>query len=107
MKRTLRVNKNKETKPKKGIIKYILIGVCGVLAVSSVFMTVETATSGAEVSVLHKQEIELSDEQRSLEESLVKTISLDGLEQKSVELGYVKPTTLVYVGSSEPVAKLP
>lgn len=87
--------------------RYILIGVCGVLAVSSIFMTVETTTSGVEVSNLQKQEVQLSDQNRYLEDTLVKTLSINELEQKSGEMGFVKPETLVYVAPSQPVAKLP
>jgi hypothetical protein len=89
------------------IKKYILIGVLGVLAISSVFMTVETATSGVEVSSLQKEEVQLSGKKRSLEENLVKTISINQLEAKSKDLGFLKPETLVYVVPAEAVAKLP
>ncbi|MGA2910769.1 MAG: hypothetical protein ABSE04_03180 [Candidatus Microgenomates bacterium] len=87
--------------------KYILIGVCGILAISSVFMTVETATSGVEVSNLRDKEDQLSEQNRDLEDTLVKSLSISDLEQKSVEMGYIKPTTLVYVTPSQPVAQLP
>jgi len=91
----------------KNIKKYVLIGVCAILAVSSVFMTVETATSGVEVSSLQKEEAQLSDKKRSLEDKLVKTISLSQLEAKSKDLGFIKPATLVYAAPAEVVAKLP
>lgn len=87
--------------------KYILIGFLGVLAVSSVFMTVVTATSGAEVSNLQKEEAQLSDKKRYLEGALVKTLSMSELQEKSGSLGYGKPVNLVYVTLPEAVAKLP
>ena len=87
--------------------KYILIGVCGLLAVSSVFMTVVTATSGAEVSNLQKQEAELSDERMNLNNTLIKSLSMSQLQEKSNELGFSKPVGLVYVAAPEAVAKLP
>jgi hypothetical protein len=89
------------------INKYVLIGVCAVLAASSIFMTVETATSGVEVSNLRSQEVVLLNQKTSLEDTLVKTLSISSLEQKSGEMGYSKPSTLVYVTSSQPVANLP
>ena len=91
----------------KNIRKYVLIGVCVVLAVSSVFMTVETATSGVEVSNLQKEEAMLSNQKRLLEDNLVKTMSITKLETESGELGFVKPGNLVYVTPAESVAKLP
>lgn len=91
----------------KNIKKYILIGFAVILAVSSVLMTVVTATSGAEVSNLQKEEAQLSDQKRYLEDTLVKTLSMSELQAKSAELGYVKPGNLVYVAPPEAVAKLP
>lgn len=87
--------------------KYILVGFIAALAISSVSMTVVTATSGAEVSALQKQEALLSDQKRSLEDTLVKTLSMNDLQEKSIGLGFEKPVNLVYVAPPEAVAKLP
>jgi hypothetical protein len=91
----------------KRLKKYILIGFLGTLTVSSVFMTVVTATSGAEVSTLQKEEIRLSNQKRYLEETLVKTLSTSELQEKSGDLGFIKPINLVYMALPEAVAKLP
>ena len=91
----------------KNVRKYILIGFLGALAVSSVFMTVASATSGAEVSDLQKEEASLTDQRRYLENTLVETLSMNQLQEKGVELGYGKPVNLVYVAPPEAVAKLP
>ena len=77
------------------------------LAVSSVFMTVTTATSSAEVSSLQKEEARLSDENRYLKGELVKSLSSGNLQEKGEGLGYVKPGNIVYVAPPEAVAKLP
>jgi len=89
------------------IKKYILIGLFGVLAISSVIMTVVSATSGAEISKLQKEEAKLTDEKRYLENMLVKTLSMSQLQEKSGSLGFGKPVNLVYVTQPEAVAKLP
>jgi hypothetical protein len=91
----------------KNLKKYILVGFIAALAISSVSMTVVTATSGAEVSALQKQEALLSDQKRSLEDTLVKTLSMNDLQEKSIGLGFEKPVNLVYVAPPEAVAKLP
>jgi cell division protein FtsL len=91
----------------KNIKKYILIVVCGILAVSSVFMTIETTSSGVEVSSLRNKEAELVSQKRDLEDSLVKNTSVSSLQEESSTMGYVKPSVLVYVAPSQPVAKLP
>jgi hypothetical protein len=91
----------------KNIKKYILGSMIAVLAVSSVLMTVETATSGMEISSLRNKEKELANQKRNLEDTLMRSMSINSLEQKSGEMGYVEPSTLVYVAPSQAVAELP
>jgi hypothetical protein len=88
--------------------RYVLLAIVGILAVSSVFMTVESATSGVEVSNLRQKENQLILEKRNLEETLVRSLSINDLEDKSSEMGFGQPSTMVYVsGSQETVAQLP
>lgn len=86
---------------------YILLGVCGVLAIGSVILTIEVATSGAQIANLQSKELVLSDQKRQLEQELVKTISLGQLQEKSNELGFSKPTDTVYLSQVAPVANIP
>lgn len=75
---------------------------------SSIFMTIETATTGVEIAELEKTENQLLGKKRDLEGSLVKTLSATQLQEKSVELGFIKAAELVYVTDLKPVAaKLP
>ena len=100
----IKINKNQLGKNKvsvKSIKNYILVIVCGVLVVASVLMTVDTAASGDEIASLQKTEVNLTDQKRVLQESLVKGISMAQLQERSVELGFVKPTNLVYVSNSD------
>lgn len=87
--------------------KILLMITVAVLAVSSIFLTIETATTGVEVARLEKTESTLIDQKRELEGTLVRTLSATKLQEKSVELGFIKPVDLVYVLTSPPVAKLP
>jgi hypothetical protein len=91
----------------KKIKNAVLVATVAVLAVSSVFLTIESATTGLEVSKLEKNEADLINQKRDLEETLVKSLSIADLQQKSNELGFVKPANLVYVTDLKPVAKLP
>lgn len=77
------------------------------MAASSIFMTLEAATSGVEVSNLRSQENQLSSQKTYLEDTLVKSLSMSSLKQESGDMGFTKPLTLVYVAPSQPVAKLP
>jgi cell division protein FtsL len=97
----------------KSLRVYILSGICGVLAVLSIFMTIETATSGAEIADLQKKEAQLTSQQQDIEENLVENLSVNSLREKSTEMGFTKVGNLVYVANAEnvangvPVARLP
>lgn len=103
----IKKNNIKKTTTLKNIKNYVLITFCGLLAAVSVFLTIETATSGAEVAKLDKTVINLSNQKRILEENLVKGISMSELQEKSSELGFIKPAKLVYISGIPSVAKLP
>ncbi|EKE12210.1 MAG: hypothetical protein ACD_13C00254G0007 [uncultured bacterium] len=95
-------------KERKSLTKYVLFGVAGILAASSIFMTVETTTSSLEVSELRKKQSQLSNEKRNLENTLVRSLSMSDLEEKGSELGFVKPQQMVFVSDAKAaVAQLP
>lgn len=92
----------------KGLKVYLLCGVCGLLAVASIFMTIESTTNGSEFASLQKKEAELLAYQQELQQSLVETLSINNLQEHSMELGFSKVSNLVYVATTENVAaKLP
>lgn len=109
----MKINKYKLIKNEKagfvgGVKKYMLLTAILFLAVSSVFMTVETATSGAEVSKLRKEAEDVLVQKRSLEADLVETISVSDLQVKSEELGFARPSAWEFLsGPNDAVAKLP
>jgi len=72
-----------------------------------VFLTVETATSGAVLAKLENQEAGLLQENSDLKDAVVRASSLNGVEKKSVELGFAKPSKILYISSIEEVANLP
>lgn len=108
-----KIQKNKyKSRSVKSIRNYILIVICGILAVSSIFMTIETATVGSELAKIEKTQNLLSNQKRDLDETLVKTLSITELQQKGADLGFVKADNLVYVSTGEnletaSVVKLP
>lgn len=105
-KHILPVQNNKESGGRA--TKLTLFAVAGILAISSIFMTVETATSSVEVSNLREKESQLLTERRNLENTLAQSLSMSDLQQKGSEMGYTEPANLVYVsGDSGAVAKLP
>lgn len=91
----------------KNTKNYILLGICGILATTSILLTIQTATSGVEISKIETKEQQLLATKKDLEESLIKTLSMNELQEKSGDLGFTKPSNLVYISSNESVAKLP
>jgi hypothetical protein len=93
---------------KTNSLKTTLIWIAGItLMACFVFLTVETATSGAVLAKLENQEASLMRENADLNDALVRASSLNGVEKKSVEMGFVKPSQILYINSIEEVANLP
>ncbi len=91
----------------KSVKVYVLGSICGILAVLCIFLTIESATNGAEVANLQNKENQLLVRQRDLQEQLVETLSVNKLQEQSSELGFTKINNLVYVTDAASVAKLP
>lgn len=85
----------------------MLIAICVILTIINVVITIGGAGSGAYISSLQKKEQQLGDQKRTLQDDLVKSLSLSDLQEKSQSLGFIKPTDLVYLSGAAPVAKLP
>jgi len=85
--------------------KNIIIGVFVlVFLISNIYLSLQTVSSGAKLSKLEKTESEIVKGNRELSSKLVKATSLISVQEKSVELGFVKPLALVFVKGVEPVA---
>jgi cell division protein FtsB len=71
-----------------------------------VFLTVQTSSSGALLIELEQKQIEFEDENKKLNEELVKHTSLSTTEEKAEELGFVKPQETVFIADEESVSLL-
>jgi hypothetical protein len=85
-------------------ILWISLFICTVV---TVFFAVEQAARGSEIALLEREETVLINQNRELTERLVQISSLNGVEKKAEELGFVKPVKVVYISEKEAVAKLP
>jgi len=93
---------------KKKTFKPTIFWILGItLMASFVYLTVETATSGAVLAKTESREAALVQENSDLKDTVVRASSLNGVEKKSVEMGFVKPSKILYINGSEEVAKLP
>lgn len=79
----------------------------GILGIMTILVTIETSTSGFEVSKLEKESGILIQQNRDLSDSLANGMSLNSIAQRSQGFGFDKPEKVVYVNSQNEVAKLP
>ncbi len=89
-------------------LKKVLFTFFIILAVGGfTYITIETATSGAELSALERKEAKLAQENREIRDSIVIDSSLTEMDEKSEELGFSKPSQIIYINGKEEFAKLP
>lgn len=96
-------SKNKFNFGKAGIIWILAIP----LVAASIFLTVEMASSGTELSFLESQEAALKSENQRLGAELVSASSLSQFENTYESLGFIKPEKTIYITEEEAVARLP
>ena len=85
----------------------ILLPILAALAFVVVFLTIESATSGAQIAQLEQEEAILTKQSRELSDKLVKASSLITLGEEAKVLGFKKPSQIIYITEKEAVAKLP
>lgn len=102
--RKIKINNNNKNRSFGKSLLWIFLSL---LVVANVFLSIDSATSGAEISYLEEQERRLADENNYNSEQLFKSVSLKQVEQQAVGLGFDKPASVVYLNGEESVAKLP
>ena len=98
---------SKSIKKRKTKVFPLLWIIFGIFLVSSVFFTIETATKGAQLAKLEKEEKMLTEENRQLSSQLIQLSSLTNLEAKAKDLGFSKPAKIIYISEPSGVAKVP
>lgn len=88
-------------------IPLFMLPVLIILAVATIFLTIEAATEGAKLANLEQESRELARKNQLLEAELVSSSSLSELGEKAEELGFQKPANVVYISKEEAVARLP
>lgn len=95
--------KNKFNFGKAGIVYILAVP----LVAAAIFMTVEMASSGAELSKLEREEAALKAENQRFGAELVSASSLSQFENTYESLGFIKPEKTIYITEEDAVAKLP
>ena len=80
--------------------KWILVSVPVVVGTLTVFLGISAAGYGARLSLLERKIHELETQNKDLSQELVSSTSLQELSSKVSELGFIKPTNIVYVSNS-------
>ncbi len=73
----------------------------------SIFFTIQTSAYGATLASLEKQSQELKDKNEELKSKMVQSSSLSLIQDRTEELGFIKPSKVLYITNEETVAKIP
>ena len=107
---TKRKNKavmNKKTEILGIRVPLYLLPVLVLFGIFTVYLTIESATSGAQLAELERKAAEIARENQRLSGEIVRSSSLKDLGKKAEEMGFIKPQEVVYISADEAVAKLP
>ncbi len=78
----------------------------GLFIVVSIFFTIQTATSGAELSQLEHHQGQLSKENQELKSEIIRSSSLTDIGDSAEELGFIKPQKVFYISEEVTFAKV-
>ncbi len=101
------MNKNKKRLNIKRSREYVLLFVLVLLVVANVFYTIGGASNGAELNMVEGKIRELSFNNQSYQDKIMDSSSLQSVSVKAEELGFIKPSDIVYIAGESAVAKLP
>lgn len=102
------MKKNKNKSNIKRLREYVLLFVLVILVVANVFYTISGASNGAELTYVEAKVRELSFNNQSYQDKIMDNSSLKVVSEKAEELGFTKPSDIVYIaGESAVTAKLP
>lgn len=98
--RKINMKKNKK-------IQFVLLPILALFVVAIVFFTIEMSTLGAQLVELENEEAKLIKERQKISVQLIDASSLSEIGEKAEDLGFKKPSSIIYISEKEAVAKLP
>jgi hypothetical protein len=84
-----------------------LIPILIIFVIATVFFAIEASTLGAHLAKLESEETMLIKEKQEYSNQLVNSSSLSGMGEKAEQLGFKKPSNVIYISEKDVVAKLP
>ncbi len=88
-------------------IPMVLFPILAIFVIATVFFAIEASTLGAHLAKLENEEVILIKEQQEYSNQLINSSSLSGMGEKAEQLGFSKPSEVIYISEKEAVAKLP
>ena len=88
-------------------IPMVLFPILVIFVIATVFFAIEASTLGAHLAKLENEEVILIKEQQEYSNQLINSSSLSGMGEKAEQLGFSKPSEVIYISEKEAVAKLP
>jgi cell division protein FtsB len=104
-----RTKENKNKRPsrfnfkKMSVLWFVLL----LFIFVTVFFTIQGVASGAKLAELEKEQKDLINENKQLATHLTELTSLKNIEEAAEDLGFVKPTSTIYITEERFIAKLP
>lgn len=84
-----------------------LFPILAIFVIATVFFAIEASTLGAHLAKLENEEAILIQEKQEYSNQLINSSSLSGMGEKAEQLGFKKPSDVIYISEKEAVAKLP
>ena len=88
-------------------VSMALFPILAIFVIATVFFAIEASTLGAHLAKLENEEVMLIKEKQEYSNQLINSSSLSGMGEKAEELGFKKPSNVIYISEKEAVAKLP
>ncbi len=100
----MRNKKNISKKKPKKLVMYAVF--LAILICISVVVAIQASTFGSEVAKLDDEGNALASNNMALRDKVLRNESLTNYQKKAEELGFVKPSDIVYVGKDKEVASI-
>ncbi|RLC32136.1 hypothetical protein DRH13_02100 [Candidatus Woesebacteria bacterium] len=88
-------------------VPMVLLPILAIFVIATVFFAIEASTLGAHLAKLENEETMLIKEKQEYSNQLINSSSLSGMGEKAEQLGFKKPSEVIYISEKEAVAKLP
>ena len=102
-----KINIGRSTEPRTKFNRtYVVMFPLFVFGIIAVFLAIEAASYGARLVHYDNEIIRIEKENRDLSDSLINATSLSKASESTEDMGFTKPSDIVYISKDDSVAKL-